>query len=168
MGIKRSGQSRSGSSDQAADCSSRISLDASSRERPATSSRRSFVPAAMVRRAPKSTRAQIAAQLSMGRRKIAREGEKLDNARQTAANGRASVVLHNHTRAKRSAFGSITAAIQAFRRLTDRGSAARRMAGPMGRERLWPKTNTHRLECPVAGPLQPHVRQREKGAERIR
>jgi len=44
---------------------------------------------------------------------------------------------------------------------TVRGSAARRMAGPMGRERLWPETNTNRLECPVAGPLQPLVGQHE-------
>jgi len=45
-------------------------------------------------------------------------------------------------------------------RPTVRGSAARRTAGPMGRERLWPKTTTNLLERAVAGPLQPHVRRR--------
>jgi len=31
-------------------------------------------------------------------------------------------------------------------RLTDRGSAARRMAGPIDREGLWPKTTRNRLK----------------------
>ena len=108
-GTKSQGQRRSGNSDQAADPRSRASVDISSLAPPERISSLSFIPAEMVRRAPKNTTAQMAPQLSIGKTKIARDDLNPTRGRRTAAAGNTIVALHNHTRASLSTFGSIAA-----------------------------------------------------------